>query len=62
MENEAVILRARAAQAKLAAEYATNDAEREHYWQRARVLEARAQQLEAALEDQVPLGGLSPAT
>ncbi len=49
METEALILRARAEQAKLAAEYATNDTERQHYAGRARAYEAQARQLEDTL-------------
>jgi len=49
MEIEALILRARAEQAKLAAEYATNDSERKHYQERAHAFEAQATDLEDAL-------------
>ena len=51
MEREALILRARAEQAKLAAEYATNEEERARHLSRARAFEARAQALEDALSD-----------
>jgi hypothetical protein len=50
MEREALILRARAEQAKLAAQYATNDAERRHYEARARAYEAQARELEDSLD------------
>jgi hypothetical protein len=50
MEREALILRARAEQAKLAALYATNETERLHYQERARAYEAQARQLEDRLD------------
>jgi hypothetical protein len=50
METEALILRARAEQAKLAASYAANEAERIHYEQRARAYEAQARELEESLD------------
>jgi hypothetical protein len=56
MEREALILRARAEQAKLAALYATNEAERRHYEDRARAYEARARQLEDSLDAGAGLG------
>ena len=46
METEAVILRARAELAKLAAEYTTNENERERYRESARAFEAQAIELE----------------
>jgi hypothetical protein len=51
MEREALILRARAEQAKLAAQYATNETERRHYEERARGYEAQVRQLEYALDE-----------
>ena len=49
METEALILRARAEQAKLAAEYATSEDERQHYSSKARAFEAQAKRLEDVL-------------
>jgi hypothetical protein len=56
MERQALILRARAEQAKLAALYATNDAERLHYQERARACLAQARQLEDSLDGWGDLG------
>ncbi|MEA2876725.1 MAG: hypothetical protein QOF14_1921 [Hyphomicrobiales bacterium] len=50
MEREALVLRARAEQAKLAAHYATNDLERRQYEDRARAFEAQARQIEDRLD------------
>ena len=50
MEREALILRARAGQAKIAAEYATNERERERYQQQARAYEQKARAIEDILE------------
>ena len=50
MEREALILRARAEQAKLAAQYATNEPERERYLQQARAYEQKARAIEDILE------------
>ena len=49
MEREALILRARAEHAKLAAQYATNEPERQHYRDRADAFELQASELEASL-------------
>lgn len=49
MEKEALILRARAELAKLAALYASDDSEREQYEGRARAYEAQARELEDSL-------------
>jgi hypothetical protein len=50
MEQEALILRARVARAKIAAEYATNAAERERYKQQARAYEQKASAIEDGLQ------------
>jgi hypothetical protein len=49
MEKEALILRARAELAKLAALYANDDVERLQYEGRARAFEAQARELEDSL-------------
>ena len=49
MENEALILRARAELTKLGALYATDDLERLQYEGRARAFEAQARELEDSL-------------
>ncbi len=49
MEREALILRCRAEQSKLAAFYADDEAERRDYEERARAYEAHAIQLEESL-------------
>jgi hypothetical protein len=49
MENEALVLRARAELAKLQAEYATDDVERRVLSERSRAYDAQASQLEELL-------------
>jgi hypothetical protein len=51
MEREALVSRACAEQAKLAALYATNEAERRHYEEKARAYDADAARLEADLDE-----------
>ena len=50
MEKEALILRARAERAKLAAEYAADADERRRFESQARAYEAQATELEHSLE------------
>ena len=53
MENEALILRARAELAKLEAEYATSEAERRGLTERSRAYESQANELEDMLMGRV---------
>jgi hypothetical protein len=50
MENEALVLRARAELARIEADYAQNDSDRLVLAERARAFEAQAQQIEDSFE------------